>query len=179
MSRRSSNPQTPHPIWKEICPWSSISILTLSISCSVDFYPLTRDLNWNPELLLWRAGFVFLYNRSLPVSSFETTRMKALQVSFPRFLLGPFFRADFKLWRHCQRRFGSTWAVRSRRVVVWMRRSAALVVPFAAVQLPPQQRMQHFARMGLGRDSYAHGRTWRMLQFLFWKPKTYWTFWVP
>ena len=80
MSRRSSNPQTPHPIWKEICPCkSSISILTLSTSCSVDFYPLTRDFNWNPELLLWRVGFVFLYNRSLPVSSFETMRMWFLQ----------------------------------------------------------------------------------------------------
>ena len=56
----SSNPQTPHPIWKEICPSkSSISILTLSISSSVDFYHLTRDFNWNPELLLWKAGFVF------------------------------------------------------------------------------------------------------------------------
>ena len=96
MSRRSSNPQTPHPIWKEICPWSSISILTLSISCSVDFYPLTRDLNWNPELLLWRAGFVFLYNRSLPVSSFfETTWMWFLQnlvlISEPRGFLRPLF----------------------------------------------------------------------------------------
>ena len=31
----------------------------MSISCSVDFYPLTRDFNWNPELLLWRALFSF------------------------------------------------------------------------------------------------------------------------
>ena len=52
--------QIPNPIWKEICPCkSSISILTLSISCSVDFYPLARDLNLNPELLLWRALFSF------------------------------------------------------------------------------------------------------------------------
>ena len=60
MCRRSSNPQPPNPIWKEICPCkSSVSILTLSISCSVDFKLLARDFNLNPELLLWRAGFVF------------------------------------------------------------------------------------------------------------------------
>ena len=95
MRRRSSNPQTPNPIWKEICPCkSSISILTLSISCSAAFYPLTRDFNWNPELLLWRAGFVFLY-RSLPVTSFETIQMWFLQslvfISEPRRFHRPLF----------------------------------------------------------------------------------------
>ena len=57
---QNDRPQTPHPIWKDICPCkSSIWRLTLSNSSVVDFYPLTRDFNWNTELLLWRAGFVF------------------------------------------------------------------------------------------------------------------------
>ena len=58
MRRRSSNPQTPHPIWKDICPCkSSVWRLTLSNSSVVDFYPLTHDFNLTPELLLWQALF--------------------------------------------------------------------------------------------------------------------------
>ena len=51
---------TPNPIRKKICPGkSSISILVLPNSSVVDFFHLTRDGNWNPELLLWRASFAF------------------------------------------------------------------------------------------------------------------------
>ena len=60
MHRRRSIPQTPNPIWKEICPCkNSIWTLTLSNSSLVDFYHLTHDFNWNPELPFWRAGCVF------------------------------------------------------------------------------------------------------------------------
>ena len=95
MRRRSSNDRTLSPIWKDICPCkSSIWRLTLSNSSVVDFYPLTRDFNWNPELFLWRAGG-FFYNRSLPVSSFETIWMWFLQnlvfISEPHGFLRPLF----------------------------------------------------------------------------------------
>ena len=70
--------QTPNPIWKEICPCKSSGwTLALPNSSVVDFYHVPRDFNWNPELLLWRAGFVFS------------------QVSFCRYLLFRRWVCDF------------------------------------------------------------------------------------
>ena len=130
--RRSSNPQTPHPIWKDICPCkSSIWRLTLSNSSVVDFYPwcvisietqncfceeqalFFSTIDFCRYLLLRRRGcdfckFGFDVRASVDfIVHFFVTVIPVFRSSFPKFWICLKFRFRINRLSFSKRRFGN------------------------------------------------------------------------